>query len=179
MNFHIKHSISAIKLIIINLIIIVFISSCGLYKKSDARKVPSNAMERAQKNVKEGRGVSIGNVLKRGTNFEFSTSNPMWRASLEVLDFLPLSNVDYSGGVIITDWYNDSSNLKESIKITVRFLSNEIQSNSIKIVVHRKNCMTDSNCQVLKIDSKIEEALTKSILSKAIALERSGKNKKK
>ena len=174
-----KHSVSTIKLSLVCILLATFITSCGIYKKTDARKVSSNAQERAKKNVEEGRGVSLGGMLKKDNTFEFSTSNPMWRASLEVLDFLPLSNVDYSGGVIITDWYNDSSNLKESIKITVRFLSNEIQSNSIKIVVHRKNCMTDSNCQVLKIDSRIEQALTKSILSKAIALKKSDKSKKK
>ena len=34
----------------------------------------------------------------------------MWRASLEILDFLPFSTVDYSGGMIITDWYSDDNN---------------------------------------------------------------------
>ena len=57
------------------------------------------------------------------TNYEFSTSNPMWRASLEVLDFLPLATVDYSGGVIISDWYTDNDP-NEALKITVRFLDN-------------------------------------------------------
>ena len=64
-----------------------------------------------QKKCEEGRGVSLGKAIQRGsTNYEFSTSNPMWRATLDVLDFLPLSTVDYSGGVIISDWYTDSSN---------------------------------------------------------------------
>ena len=48
------------------------------------------------------------------TTYEFSTSNPMWRASLEVLDFIPLSTVDYSGGMIITDWYSEDSILMMS-----------------------------------------------------------------
>ena len=89
------------------LIILIFLVSCGGFKKVDARKVPTNAMERARKNVEEGRGASIGSVLNRrgSTNYEFSTSNPMWRASLEILDFLPMTTVDYSGGMIITDWY--------------------------------------------------------------------------
>ena len=92
----------------------------------DARKVPVNAQERAKKNIEEGRGYSIGNILNRdkNTNYEFSTSNPMWRASLEILDFLPLTTVDYSGGMIISDWYtNNTSSNEESIKISVRFLS--------------------------------------------------------
>ena len=47
--------------------------------------------------------------------------------------FYALNYVDYSGGIIITDWYTDSDNAKEAIKITLRFLSNEIQINSIKV----------------------------------------------
>ena len=96
--------------------------------------------KKKEKNVKEGSGVSIGDIIRpdRSTNYEFSTSNPMWRASLETLDFLPLSTVDYSG-VIITDWYAEDSNIDEAIKITLRFLSNEIRSDSLKIIIHRKS----------------------------------------
>ena len=99
-----------------------------------------------EKNVEEGRGASIKrNIGNRGkTNYEFSTSNPMWRASLEILDFLPLTTVDYSGGMIITDWYSDNSKFNESIKITIRFLSNEVRSDSLKIIVHKKNCSSKS-----------------------------------
>ena len=85
-------------------------------------------------------GVSLKGALggRRSTNYEFSTSNPLWRASLEIIDFMPLATVDYSGGIIITDWYSDTANSDESIKITVRFLSNTVQSNSLKIIVHNK-----------------------------------------
>ena len=100
-------------------------------------------------------------------------------ASLEVLDFLPLTTVDYSGGMIITDWYNDASSDKDSIKITVRFLSNEIQTNSLKIIVHRKRCTVNRNCSVKKIDSKIESELKKTILQKAARLEKADKKKKR
>ena len=92
--------------------------------------MPDGAEAKARKNIEEGKGVSISGLIKRrggsATNYEFSTSNPMWRASLEILDFLPLSTVDYSGGMIITDWYSES-NSDESIKITIRFLSNEVR----------------------------------------------------
>ena len=127
--------------ILIILISLFFLSSCKALKPkwTDSRKVPVQADERARKNIEEGRGISIGSVIKRGgTNYEFSTSNPMWRASLETLDFLPFTTVDYSGGIIITDWYSDNTNSNESIKLTLRFLSNEIASNSIKVIVHKK-----------------------------------------
>ena len=102
----------------------------------------------------------------------------MWRASLETLDFLPLTTVDYSGGVIISDWYNDSANKDDSIKITVRFLSNEILSNSLKIIVHKKSCDANNRCQINIIDSKIKEELVKAILSRAAVFEKEKKKKK-
>ena len=103
---------------------------------------PTSAEDKRIQNIKEGKGASLGSILgaRGGTNYEFSTSNPLWRATLETLDFLPLGTVDYSGGVVITDWYSDSND-SESIKITIRFLSNEVRSDSIKIIIHKKNAI--------------------------------------
>ena len=162
----------------------LLLSNCGGLKKVDARKTPTNALERARKNVEEGRGASIGGLMNRkgNTNYEFSTSNPMWRASLEILDFIPLTTVDYSGGMIITDWYSDNTaNTNESLKITVRFLSNEIRSDSLKIVVHKKNCKISTNCRValLSSNSKLHTELLSVILKKASLLEIKNKRKKK
>lgn len=150
------------------LICTFFFTSCGIYKYTDQRNQPSTGIEKARKNIEEGKGVSVGNLLKnRGTNFEFSTSNPMWRASLEILDFLPLATVDYSGGIIITDWYSDNLNSKDSLKITVRFLNNEIRSDSFKIIIHKKNCNNLNDCTVNLFSSKIKEELSKQILQRA------------
>jgi len=171
------------KIIKISLLIIfltVTLSACKALKPkwTDTRKVPVDARERALKNVKEGRGVSIQGLTKNrgGGQYEFSTSNPMWRASLEILDFLPLTTVDYSGGIIITDWYNDSDS-DESIKITLRFLSNEIRADSLKVIVHRKKCSVNQNCAIVKIQSKIQEELLASILKNAVLIEREDKSK--
>ncbi len=164
-------------------LIFVFSTSCNIYKYTPAKDTPTKGSERARKNVEEGRGISAGNVFNRskGTNYEFSTSNPMWRASLETLDFLPLTTVDYSGGVIISDWYsNNDSGGRESIKISIRFLSNEIRTDSLKIVVHKKTCTTNLNCKVnLLSSSKIKEELHTTIIKKAALLERESKKKKK
>ena len=108
------------------------------HKPVDLRKEPLDPDERARRNIEQGRGIGLGNIGRSGkTTYEFSTSNPMWRASLEVLDFIPLTTVDYSGGMIITDWYSDNSKNK-ALKISVRFLSNEIRSDSLKIMIHKK-----------------------------------------
>ena len=164
-------------------IFIIFLSlnSCVIYKKVDQREMPDGAKAKARKNIEEGRGAGLGGLLgKRGTNYEFSSSNPMWRASLELLDFLPLSTVDYSGGVIVSDWYSDNSKSNESIKISVRFLSNEIRSDSLKIIVHKKKCLSSDNCTTfLQENSKIVDELRKSILTKAAVFEKEKKSKKK
>ena len=158
---------------------IFLLFSCG-QKFGDARKNPTNALERARKNVEEGKGTSLGGLIgNRGTNYEFSSSNPLWRASLEILDFLPLNTVDYSGGMIISDWYSDSSN-NESLKITIRFLSNEVRSESVKIIVHKKNCSSNQNCKiVLMNNSTLVNELRSSIMRKAAILEKDSKKKKK
>ena len=161
--------------------LILILTSCEAlkYKKVDTREVPIKGSDRARKNIEEGGGVSLKNVLNRrgGTNFEFSSSNPMWRASLEILDFLPLSTVDYSGGMIVSDWYTgDSSN--EAIKISIRFLSNEIRSDSLKIVVHKKKCSQNQTCKTqLLNNSKISEELRVTILKKAAEIEKEKKKK--
>ena len=165
--------------IIVCFFLFSLVVSCGkdFFRKVDTRKVPISGPERAKKNIAEGRGVSLGKALgnTRGTNYEFSTSNPMWRATLDILDFLPLSTVDYSGGVIISDWYTDNSNKDQALKVTVRFLSNTVQSNSIKVTVHRKKCSVNQNCNVELFKSRIQDELIASILKKAAILEKQQK----
>lgn len=167
------------KFVTIAVVILITLTSCG-GKFGDARNNPTNAQERARKNIEEGRGASIGGLLKRGTNYEFSTSNPMWRASLEILDFIPMTTVDYAGGMIISDWYSDSNKFNESIKITLRFLSNEIRSDSLKIIIHKKDCSSDQSCKItLLTNSKIDQELRTSILREASLLKEQDKKKKK
>lgn len=147
-------------------------TSCNIYKSTDAREIPTDGLERARKNVEEGRGFSLKNLGDKKTNYEFASSNPMWRASLEILNFLPLTTVDYSGGVIITDWYNDTLNSSESVKISIQFLSNEIRTDSLNISVHKKTCLKENNCSTMLIDSQIKSELITSILKRASVLEK-------
>ena len=108
----------------------------------DTRKVPVNVNKRVEKNIQEGRGFRVFDSRKKSSGeFEFATSNEMWRATIDLLSFAPFSNVDYSGGIIITDWYNgDNVETNESLKITVRFLSNEIRADGLDIIIHKKIC---------------------------------------
>ena len=168
------------------LFVFLILNGCGgglkLPKPGDARTMEMEGQERARKNVEEGRGVSAKQIFSRNrnTNYEFSTSNPLWRATFDVIDFMPLVTVDYSGGMIITDWYTDSNTSNDSLKFTIRFLSNEIRADSLKIIIHKKTCKIESNCIIKKITSnKIENAIRSDIIKKAALLEVESKKKKK
>ena len=144
--------------IIITITLSLLLNSCNAFKPkmSSARDNPVKGTDRARKNIEQGKGVSIGNAIGKrgGTTYEFSTSNPMWRASFEVLDFLPMNTVDYSGGMIISDWYTgEGSNDNSSIKISIRFMSNEVRSDSLKIIVHKKKCLQNNNCKVSLVEN--------------------------
>ena len=168
---------------LIGIIILGFLGSCGIWDPADARKVPANVNERVRKNLEEGKGFSISKARSGGmggTSYQFASSNPMWRATLEILDFLPFANVDYSGGIITTDWYNEGTSSNESIKITVRFLTNEIRSDGLRIIVHKKRCTIQQKCTVKKISSALEHELRVAILKKAVLFEQEfNKSKKK
>ena len=162
------------------------ITSCGLYKHSDARDNPVNTKERAQKNLEEGKGVRFGNLMGKGVGgaFDFASSNEMWRASIEILDFVSFVNASYSGGVLITDWFNNGSNDNTNLKITIRFLSNEIRADGIQVILHEKVCeSSNSNCTINKIETDLNSEIKLAILKRAAKIktndEKVAKTKKK
>ena len=159
------------KNLIILFIVLLISSSCGIYKPVDTRKVPVNANDRVKKNMEEGRGFRLSTLGKKGGDFLFSSSNPMWRASMDKLSFAPLSVVDYGGGIIITDWFsNEESN--EEIKIAVRFLSNEIRSDALKVIIHKKKCEAYNKCVINEIENSTNNEIKLAILKQAAKLEK-------
>ena len=172
-----KHIPKKISFFFAGLVILGSLNSCSggkFWNPADARKVPANVNDRVKKNLEEGKGFSINKAMSegRGTTYQFASSNPMWRATLDILDFLPLANVDYSGGIITTDWYNEGTASDESIKITIRFLTNEVRSDGIRIIVHKRRCNAQQKCAVKKISSALEHELRVAILKKAIIFEK-------
>ena len=157
----------------------LLLNSCEAikYKSVDAREFPPEPGKRVQKNIEEGRGFRVfDNDKKNSGVFDFASSNDLWRASLEVIDFIPLVSANYSGGIIITDWYTDNSN-KESIKITIRFLSNEISSTSLDVKIFKKYCETIENCRTQEETGTLVSEIKKKILQKAVIYEKQRKDK--
>ena len=163
------------------LLIFIFLKSCGIYRPTDAKDFPPEPEKRVQKNLEEGRGFRLNDSVKkvaRGRgSFEFASSNELWRASLDAIDFMPLASVNYSGGIIITDWYTDGSNPNQTVKITIRFLSNEIRSDAIDIKVYQKDCNKNFECKISQQTGVIQSELRKEILKKATLYKKENKDK--
>ena len=161
----------------ISLFLLLFLlNSCEAFKyeRSDVKDNPVESGKRVEKNIAEGKGLRFGKFAgKQGGVFDFASSNELWRASVEILDFVPLTNASYSGGIIITDWFNGGAeDNNRNLKITVKFLSNEVRSDAVKVDVHERICSGQNNCTTNLIKSKISNEIKVAILKKAVALQK-------
>ena len=144
----------------------LLLNSCaGKIPGADARKISPDPKERVKKNLEEGRGFRLSESFGNNNqgSFEFASSNELWRASLDTIDFIPLATANYSGGILITDWYSDNENLDESIKISIRFLTNEVRSDAIDIKVFYKVCKKLSSCIISEKNGNLKTELRKEI----------------
>ena len=159
-------------------LILLTLSSCSsnIFRRADVKDTPINVDERIKKNIQEGRGIRFGKGSSSGGTFDFASSNELWRASMDVLDFVPFSNASYSGGVLITEWFDGNSNdksEKRDLKITIRFLTNEIRSDALEISIHERKCQANgTGCSINKIKSELEPEISLAILKRAAILQK-------
>ncbi len=151
-------------------LIVLFLNACnGKIPGADARKIPYDPDERVKRNLEQGKGFRMDTAFSKGKSgdFDFATANELWRASLDTIDFMPIATANYSGGILITDWYSDNENLNESIKISIRFLTNEVRSDALNIQIFYKKCENIINCKITQQSGNLKNELTKEILKKA------------
>jgi len=163
------NSFKTLKIVISLFISSFFLNSCGgILPGADARKYDPDPKKRVAKNLEEGRGFRLSESFNKSNGtFEFASSNELWRASLDTIDFMPLASVNYSGGIIITDWYSTDQTSNESIKISIRFLTNEIRSDALDIKVFSKKCIAQSNCIISEREGNLVPELKEKILKTA------------
>ena len=165
------------------LILLFFQSACGPLawdKDTTAKTTSADPRKRVEKNLTEGRGFRLSDAMNRGdTTYSFASSNPLWKATLDILDFMPLVSANYSGGIVITDWYSDKDNPNQSIKITVKFLTNEIRSDALNIKIFTRKCEINlNNCSFTETNKVLVSELTKEILKKAAIYKQQDEKKK-
>ena len=174
------YSTHHLKVLFILILSGLLLSGCNGKLGGDARKFPDDPKLRIKKNMEEGRGFRVNDAFKssRGGIFEFASSNELWRASLDIIDFMPLTSVNYSGGIIVTDWYSTDQSSNESIKISIRFLSNQVRSDALNIKVFNKKCLTQTNCVITEKSGNLIFELKEKILKTAAIYEKNKKEKK-
>ena len=163
-------------------LLLILLTSCEGMPGGDARKNPPDPKLRVKKNLEEGRGFKLNNVFDgpKGGVFDFASSNELWRASLDTIDFMPLLSVNYSGGIIVTDWYSSEESLSgESVKISIRFLTNEVRADALDIKVFNRKCNNVSNCIISEVNDELAPELKKQILKKATLYKEEAKEKDK
>ena len=155
-------------------LIILFLVNCAKVDPVTGEKIliEPDTRKKSREFADKGGGLfgDLGKSGNKSNTFEFGTSNVLWRATLKSLDFLPLLNADYSGGIIIYDWYSQSNNPKEQIKISVQFLNNELRSDSIKITAHKKICENTDRCSNSTLDQNFANSIKESIIASARTL---------
>ena len=175
------------KVLVFALILPFLLNSCkspdGKFKLpgGDARKTPADPAKRVEKNLQEGKGFRLADSMKKsgGNTFDFATSNGLWRASLDVIDFMPLASVNYSGGIIITDWYSSEEGTNETLKISIRFLTNEIRSDALEIKMFTKSCANQNSCVTSEISGNLVTEIKKEILKRAAQYKKENPDKQK
>ena len=165
------------------LVFLIILNNCTKIDPTTGEKVliETDAKKRAEEAARKGGGI-FGDIGKRNsnTNFEFTTSNVLWRATLKSLEFLPLLNADYGGGIIIYDWYSQANNPKEQIKISIQFLNNELRSDAIKVIAHKKICDNTDKCSNSTLDQNFANSIKESIIvsARTLKIEEAKKEKK-
>ena len=80
----------------------------------------------------DGDPVAASDIPQLGVN------GFLWRATLDTLNFLPLSSADPIGGVVISDWYATPEMPDEHLKVTVYILDRRLRADAVRVSVFRQ-----------------------------------------
>jgi hypothetical protein len=96
----------------------------------------------------------------------------LWRATLETLSFMPLTQADSAGGVIVTDWYSNPGNPNERVKVTVSILDRDLRADALRVAASRE-ALVNGTWVVAPVQAATVQKLEDIILTKARDLRRS------
>jgi hypothetical protein len=96
----------------------------------------------------------------------------LWRASLETLSFMPLTQADSAGGVLITDWYVNPASPGERVKVSVSILDQDLRADALRVAASRQT-LQDGQWVEAPVQAATIQRLEDIILTKARDLRRS------
>lgn len=99
----------------------------------------------------------------------------LWQASLDTLEFMPIESADQANGFILTDWMVSPNNPNERVKLTVRFLSDELRSDAVRVIVNRQN-LVGGTWVIAQAQASTALQIEEAILTQARQLRVEGQN---
>ena len=96
----------------------------------------------------------------------------LWRASLDTLSFMPLTQTDSNGGVIVTDWYVNPATPTERTKVTVTILDQDLRADAVRVAALRQ-INTNGQWLAAPVQAATTQRLEDLILTRARDLRRS------
>jgi hypothetical protein len=140
------------------------LSACSMFRGDDSPAGQSRAdadRERGGISLFGGGGDSGG-----GDDAGIGVNSYLWRASLDTLNFMPLSSADPFGGVIITDWYSDPTTPSERFKATVYILDTRLRADALNVSIFRQQ-QVNGAWQDSAVDPETEIQIENAILTRA------------
>lgn len=95
----------------------------------------------------------------------------LWRASLDTLSFMPLTQTDSNGGVILTDWYVNPQNPNERMKLNISILDQDLRADALRVAASRQ-VRGGNNWVDAPVKAATTQKLEQIILTKARDLRR-------
>ena len=120
----------------------------------------------SQSNERPEADLAAAQVTSIGVN------SYLWRASLETLSFMPLTQADSAGGVIVTDWYANPQNPNERVKVSVSILDQDLRADALRVAASRE-VLQGGTWIAAPVQAATVQKLEDIILTKARDLRRS------
>ncbi len=145
------------------------LSACSMFRGDDS------GQSRADDNAGRGGGVTLGGGGGGGGNdgggrrrgdAGIGVNAYLWRASLDTLNFMPLTSADPFGGIIITDWYSAPTTPNERFKATVYILDTRLRADALNVSIFRQ-VNTNGSWSDATVDPDTEVQIENAILQRA------------
>lgn len=116
-------------------------------------------------------GISLGGAKDQAGGAAggggIGVNSYLWRATLDTVSFLPVTNADPFGGVILTDWYAPPETPSERFKLNVYVLGRELRADGIQVSVFRQVIDPSGSWRDAQVDPDASRKIEDSILTRA------------
>lgn len=161
------------------LVSVIALSACGPIKREASypeRYDGSDEIVYSDKRNRStiwGEGETIGSKLfgdkdgKDSAGGGIGVNSFLWRASLDTVSFMPIASVDPFGGVILTDWYENTETPGERYKMNIYILDKQLRADGVRVAVFKQTKAGQRDWRDAPVPAKMATDIENSILTRA------------